>query len=711
MEINSFLEVPSSLLDDDDHKELVLSDLNPTFVDSNTLSRFVQYIKPLRILQLGTVNSKLTQVLAVSQKAKGINIDITCIHEKSQFIKTWFDDLENLLRDEAKIELIVANTSNFFSQNSKKYDLVVVDGLGKDTGAISSLRNCFPNIELGGSIIVLGYAHVPGDGNEIDNFIIEKQLPYSVSPNGSLIFIRNLPYRHLRELIDFEIKLNLGCGNDYKEGWINIDSDQNSRADIKTDFLQIHKLFKQNSIAYVEMIHSFGYLNLWQARKLLRVIFGLLAPSGQLCLEMPNLRKAIEKINSSNGVFSEYLEGVRPFHAFGLDHMEKEEDYYPYAFSWSPEHLCEELKQAGFSDIKVLPPKTHSDWRDMRIEASKEKNLNSRGVLFIYDSELGHTSMYSRGLVHKEMLDKYGWRNEFVDFRGKTSDELVAKAKMYDVVYLIKMASIDLVRRLKSEFDGAIIFELADALWQTNHRRHGWHTLEDILSTVDLIAVENEYLSDFASRFNKSMRVPLITHPDKFALARRRFEKLNSDKVRIGWIGSTGTMGAVLGIKDQLFELCARNKNIELRIVGCDDDSLIAQLNGLPISLLRKYDEDKMFEEIVSLDIGLFPPPFDLEDYISRGAQKALLYMQGGIPAVCWNHGECADIISDGETGVLIDSDHEWVEKVETLVRNKQLRDKIGASSIESTSLSHSKEAVFKKLEQVMLTAINSKSN
>lgn len=44
----------------------------------------------------------------------------------------------------------------------------------------------------------------------------------------------------------------------------------------------------------------------------------------------------------------------------------------------------------------------------------------------------------------------------------------------------------------------------------------------------------------------------------------------------------------------------------------------------LQYSILPQYDEQTMIGEILGMDLGLFPPPLDMEDYCSRGRLEAL---------------------------------------------------------------------------------------
>lgn len=56
-------------------------------------------------------------------------------------------------------------------------------------------------------------------------------------------------------------KLNLGCGNDYKEGWINVDLGDNIKKDIKHDLNKIPYPFKENSVDIILMKQSLEHLD------------------------------------------------------------------------------------------------------------------------------------------------------------------------------------------------------------------------------------------------------------------------------------------------------------------------------------------------------------------------------------------------------------------------------------------------------------------
>jgi hypothetical protein len=174
-----------------------------------------------------------------------------------------------------------------------------------------------------------------------------------------------------QEVSKAPVRLHLGCGADYWPGYVNIDGNPSSPADLKMDYLGIDTLFAPGTVREVAMIHSLNYLTLWQARDFFRKTLCLLDGEGVLVVETVCLEKAIQQIERGVGNLDAYLEGVRALHAFGLEQLRDREIHVPNAFSWTAWHLTEELSTAGFSNILVLPPRTHAAWRDMRIEAYK----------------------------------------------------------------------------------------------------------------------------------------------------------------------------------------------------------------------------------------------------------------------------------------------------------------------------------------------------
>lgn len=66
------------------------------------------------------------------------------------------------------------------------------------------------------------------------------------------------------------MKINLGCGRKYIEGFVNCDINKNTKADLYFDMECKEWPFKNNSVKYIQAYHVLehlsptGYLNAWQ---------------------------------------------------------------------------------------------------------------------------------------------------------------------------------------------------------------------------------------------------------------------------------------------------------------------------------------------------------------------------------------------------------------------------------------------------------------
>lgn len=169
------------------------------------------------------------------------------------------------------------------------------------------------------------------------------------------------------------MRLHLGCGRDYRPGYVNVDADRRADSDVCLDFAEVGAAFSNESVSEVLMIHSLSYLRLWQARDLFRVLRRLMQSGGRLIIELPDLAKCARMALDSEAQPESYLEAVRGLYAFDLDQIASRAMFTPYAFGWSAWHLKAELEQAGFRDVRVCDPQTHERrlWRDTRLEAIK----------------------------------------------------------------------------------------------------------------------------------------------------------------------------------------------------------------------------------------------------------------------------------------------------------------------------------------------------
>lgn len=169
------------------------------------------------------------------------------------------------------------------------------------------------------------------------------------------------------------VRLNVGCGEMNLPGWVNIDINPKVNPDICCDILSVKKHFQPGSVEEIMLLHSIGYLSLWEARIFFKNAQTMLKDGAALTMEFPDISKCSQALLKNDGAINEYLEAVRGIYAFDMNQVKRKKRYVPYAFGWSAWHISVELKAAGFRVINIEEPQTHGPrpWRDVRIVAFK----------------------------------------------------------------------------------------------------------------------------------------------------------------------------------------------------------------------------------------------------------------------------------------------------------------------------------------------------
>ena len=348
-------------------------------------------------------------------------------------------------------------------------------------------------------------------------------------------------------------------------------------------------------------------------------------------------------------------------------------------------------------------------------------NVTMKGkVLFVLNPKHGHATAKIRGTIYEDILNRSGWTVDYVSISSnifspeldryrKSEEEIIRISRLYDIVYLLKINSFNFIKKLKKETQARIVFDLTDALWRPNFRK-SWIFLEEIMQMSDAVFSENEYVCGYAGRYNDHVfSLPACTQTEKFDELRKKTPKKSNGKVTIGWIGSEPTITAIYSIIKPLEKLFSKYPQLELRILGCSDPKLKRRLKNIRFSVLSEYSEADMIREALAMDIGLFPPPSDTDDYRIRGALKGMIYMSAGIPAVCLNAGDSSKMIIDGVNGILINDEKEWETKIEDLILDPTLREKMGERAYESIKQEHSLAKVGYELSRAFESVLTIK--
>jgi glycosyltransferase involved in cell wall biosynthesis len=186
----------------------------------------------------------------------------------------------------------------------------------------------------------------------------------------------------------------------------------------------------------------------------------------------------------------------------------------------------------------------------------------------------------------------------------------------------------------------------------------------------------NEHLRAYAARFTDRLCViPTVIDTDRY-LPRPR--PLNG-RIRVGWSGSDQSIHATLRPYLPLLARTQRDADFDL-VVITNTRPAIAE-PGLRWSFLP-WSEASEVEGLQTLDIGLMPL---IDDAFQRGkcGLKLLQYMAVGIPAIASPVGVNRAIVVPDQTGLLAARAEEWRETLMALIRDADLRARMGAAARE----------------------------
>lgn len=163
------------------------------------------------------------------------------------------------------------------------------------------------------------------------------------------------------------IKINLGSGQDYRKGYINIDDGKmfvDSREDVICDIKNYPKdnSIADNSVDEILLSHVVMYFRPEELQPLLIRWRTWLKEGGQLIIETSDLKKLLKIV----------LEESNPWvvNNYGLVNIFGTNKTGPHRWGWMPDKLITELYRAGFKKIAYKKGEKKPN-RDYKLIATK----------------------------------------------------------------------------------------------------------------------------------------------------------------------------------------------------------------------------------------------------------------------------------------------------------------------------------------------------
>jgi hypothetical protein len=163
------------------------------------------------------------------------------------------------------------------------------------------------------------------------------------------------------------MKLNLACGMDYREGYVNIDDYSMYAGRMKTDKMDDVKTLKwqDDSVEEILLLHFAMYIHVLEMPALLKRWFGWLQQGGKLVIETGDVKLLAKTILSTDDPkIINGTNGVMQFYGWDTTVGHK--------WAWCFDTLAPLLAEAGFKDITWKYGGTHQrPERDITITATK----------------------------------------------------------------------------------------------------------------------------------------------------------------------------------------------------------------------------------------------------------------------------------------------------------------------------------------------------
>jgi glycosyltransferase involved in cell wall biosynthesis len=121
-----------------------------------------------------------------------------------------------------------------------------------------------------------------------------------------------------------------------------------------------------------------------------------------------------------------------------------------------------------------------------------------------------------------------------------------------------------------------------------------------------------------------------------------------------------------------LQELAARRRFV-LRVIGAT-----LEAPGVTVENVG-WEQAREVHDFQSLDVGLYPLVADPWS-LGKSGFKAVQYMACAVPVVASPVGVTVDMIRDGDNGFLARDEAEWVARLEQLLDDRPLRQRMGAA-------------------------------
>jgi len=305
--------------------------------------------------------------------------------------------------------------------------------------------------------------------------------------------------------------------------------------------------------------------------------------------------------------------------------------------------------------------------------------------------------------------DYYGtskWEQELSEGTIQEFENLMKIADIVVFQMLHTPQAVSLVCGIKDVFKKPVLAEYDDDIFAVSYENPSYRLTQpggdaewfnkEQLKDSDGVIVSTNHLKKRYSPLNKEVHV--IPNAIDFNLWDNPKKRREHKRIRIGWVGGAGHSGDLRLIKDVVYRILDRHKNVEFYF----------HMGGLPKQWMVGRPRLHAFHKWVSIDkypqkfakynfdIGIAP----LRDTEFNRAKSNLRFLEFSalkIPTVCSRMETYEHDIKHGKNGFLATEPEEWYEYLDYLVRNETARKKMGERAYRYVRKKYNTRRIAKK--------------
>jgi glycosyltransferase involved in cell wall biosynthesis len=292
--------------------------------------------------------------------------------------------------------------------------------------------------------------------------------------------------------------------------------------------------------------------------------------------------------------------------------------------------------------------------------------------------------------------------------------KLLLSRDRYDAFFIYREAypiGPPWVEALLSRSGRPIVYDFDDAIYLSNTSEANRFAsalkypkkVPSIIRRSALVLAGNSFLADYARRYNPSVTV-LPTCVDTSVFAPRATPRLPGAPLVVGWIG-TPTTAAYLQLLGPSLSRLASAHTFQMRVSGSSEP---LEFNGVT-TVNERWSLEREVELFNTCDVGVYPLKDD-EWAQGKCGFKAIQFMACGVPVVAAAVGVNREIIQDGVNGFLASTEREWEEKLGLLLRDADLRQRLGAAGRKTIEERYSLAVHAPKLARLLRETVDRKA-